>query len=520
MSEPTLSPVFGPEIGTYMRLWYGTRADRFAGVTPGRFYDFRAFPVPYSPYTETAFQFQSDAYDGAVLKLSIVRENVTPDNVSDISYAVVTAPNTVFGLRLSKGLNTITASIDDVVLTTTQVTALRLSTYLYSVANQIYNGFWAKLNNIENDLLSSEPTLLASPVIGFSDLFPTAANWNRMSRGLVMNALMNNPGSTQSVQALTQSMLYQTPVLSRTRTGLGLAWLQGLQTQPQSVNGSTMHIWAPSAWEGRYASSIAIARRDQLIVGRDFVADSGTGDFTVLNKPSALEFEDRRSWLSMTSWTDVADLEFTAHSLTHGQVQRPGLLDEPRDIFDTGMPLDHGRVFDANQSFGDPSPNFYVGIAITPTPLFAQPSLPMSTLDKVLDSYTIGLELHGVATYVDVLEWVINTQALANASGWAGSSYGTATVTETPTEPTAPGVLVGLRDFGAGHAHPGEILTAAQRATIKSGGTVTVTSQNSDGTLGHHTHQLQVSWDNGYVVKVTGNHNHLATAADFAEVGV
>jgi hypothetical protein len=384
-----------------MRLWYGTRANRFSGVTPGSFYDFRAFPVPYTPYQGTTFQFQSAGYDGQVLKISIVRENIAQDGVADISYAVVTEPNTVFGIRLSKGLNTLTASIAGNVVATTQVTSLRIATYLYSVANQIYNGFWAKLNNIENDLLSSEPTLLAAPVIGFSDLFPTAANWNRMSRGLVMNAMMNSPGSTQAIQALTQAMLYQTPVIVRKRTGLDLAWLQGLQTQAWAVNGRTMHVWAPSQWAGRYAAAIAIARRDQLVVGQNFVGD--TGDFSVLDKPAEMEFEDRRSWLSMQSWTDVSDLEFTAHSLTHGQVQEPGLLDQPIDVFDSGTPLDNGRTFDAYKSFGDPDPNFYIGTSITPGPVFAEPSLPASTLDKTVDAYAISLELHGQATYTDVL---------------------------------------------------------------------------------------------------------------------
>lgn len=507
-----MSPVFGPELGTYMRMWYGTRENRFAGITPGRFYDFRAFPVPYTPLTETTFQLNIDTNDGELVHIRIVRENPAPEGVTDEIYTVVTAPVTIFGVRLSKGLNTLTASINGVDVAQTSVTSLIAATYMYSLATNIYSGFWAKANSVENDIFSVEPTLLTAPLLAFDELFSSAANWNRMARGLVVNALMNSPGSSQAIQALTQSVLFQSPVISRVRSPLTRSWLRGIQDQAWAVNGRTMHIWGPDAWTGRYAAALAIARKDQVITGRDFIGDRDTGDFTNLYKPTEIEFEARRSWLSMADSADVSDLEFTAHSCTHGQIQFPGLLDTPP----VHLPMESTGYVPV-----DPAPNLFIGRPITPTPLFGPAELPMSTLDKVIEAFAVSLETHGLGSYVDVFAWASQTNTVANATaaGWIASTYGPGNVTENPTNPTDPGVNIGLADLGAGHTHANVLLNAQQRARVKAGIEVVVMSgAASSGPA--HTHRLTLNWETGYLVTVGNQHGHYATAVEFPEVGV
>lgn len=505
-----MSPVFGPELGTYMRLWYGTQANRFAGVTPGRFYDTRAFPVPYTPLTTTTFQLNLETNDGELVRIRIIRENPAPAGVTDEIYTVVTAPVTIFGARLSRGLNTLVASINGVDIAQTSVTSLAAATYMYSLATNIYSGFWAKANAVENDIFSTEPTLLTAPLLAFDELFSSAANWNRMARGLVVNALMNSPGSTQAIQAMTQSVLFQTPVISRVRSPLTRSWLRGIQDQAWAVNGRTMHIWGPDAWTGRYAAAVALARRDLTVTGRDFIGDRDTGDFTNLYKPTEIEFEARRSWLSMADSSDVSDLEFTAHSCTHGQVQFPGLLDTP--------PV-HLPMTTTGYVPTDPAPNLFIGRPITPGPLFGPAELPMSTLDKVIEAFSVTLEVHGLGSYVDVFAWASEVTSTANGSNWVSSSYGPGNVTENPTNPTEPGVTFTLADLGAGHTHAGVLVNAQQRARIKSGIQVAVMSgAASSGPA--HTHRLDVTWDVGYVVAVTDQHGHYAAATEYPEAGV
>jgi hypothetical protein len=518
----SMSPVFGPEIGTFMRMWYGTQDNRFAGITPGRFYDFRAFPVPYTPLLETTFQLDHALNDGSLVHVKIIRENPAPAGVTDELYAVVTAPVTIFGARLSQGLNTLVASINGVDVAQTSVTAVTVATHVYHMALNIYNGFWAKLNAIESDILSVEPTLLTAPLLRFDNLFSTAANLNRMARGLSVNALMNMPGSSQAVKALSQATLFQTPVLSRTRSQLSRAWLRGLQSQAFAVNGSTMHVWGPNPWAGRYATAVALAKRDGAATGRDFVGDRATGDFTNLNDGVDIEFEPRRSWLSLADSSDVSDLEFTAHSCPHGQIQSPGLLDSAMMHFDTGIAMDNGRLFDEFGRLGDPAPNMYVGVPITPMRMFAEPTLPMSTLDKVIDAFAISLEIHGIASFDDVFTTGQDVDTTTTDSGWSLRTYAPNYVTESPDVASDPGVLIGLDDLGpAGHKHKGVLLTAAQRASVKSGMPVIVTSQRSDN-IGSkkHSHRLRISWYNGYIVEVDSNHGHYATAAEFNENGV
>lgn len=510
-----LSPIFGPELATYKRLWYGVRGREFSGVTPGTFYDFSAFPIPYAPYQTTSWKLDIPSeYDGKILHVHVTRKNpsIAPRASDDIDI-VATSPITIFDLYLSKGLNKVTVSYDGAAIVERAVTCLRAATLLYGFASNIYEGFWAKIDAVEADMFSEEPTVLTRPVVGFSDHFPTALNMYRHAHSMSVNALMNMPGSTAALQALSQALLRQTPVLSRPRLPLNRSWLLGLQTQAWSVNGRIMHVWAPDAASARYPGAVHLASTQDQQTGRDFVGAAETGDFSVLNTTTELEYEERRSWISLLGSVDVTEFEFWAHDKLYGIVQAPGLADTPTAFLDGTGTFDSGRHFDSFAEHGDLDQAPYVGTALVPDVSSTEPGLPMSMLDKSMEDFGVTLEKSAAFSYTDVLSWGVNSSEVVTS--WnASSNEPTWSPVSGEAASAAPGLLVTVLDIGAGHVHAVVVFTFAQAAAIRLGTPWTGTTENSGSPI--HLHTLSLSWDGQFVAVLGNNHGHLALVQEFA----
>ena len=74
-----------------------------------------------------------------------------------------------------------------------------------------------------------------------------------------------------------------------------------------------------------------------------------------------------------------------------------------------------------------------------------------------------------------------------------------------------------LGDISAGHVHLQSTLTKGQLATAKSGTPVTLTSQfQSTPSSSNHSHTLVLSWRDGWIIEVSGNHGHDVTIKEAA----
>lgn len=71
-----IDPVFGDEKDSYFRILYGSSSSR--GITPGRFWDTRSLPLPYSPLEPTVFKVIIDTSGiNTLFRLNILREHPT-----------------------------------------------------------------------------------------------------------------------------------------------------------------------------------------------------------------------------------------------------------------------------------------------------------------------------------------------------------------------------------------------------------------------------------------------------------
>lgn len=519
--EPSLSIVFGPERATYLRMLYGTQSSPFGGLTPGRFWDMRGLPIPYTPRTGTAMQFATDAglYDGQIATLSVVATSSV--DASSKTSVVITAPITTFSVQLGKGLNTISIAVGKKVLASISVTATVFASYVYAMATQIYSGTWERSNALEADIFSDAPTVLTNPIIGFDDLFHPAVNINAAARGLVVNALMNFPGSTQAVQSLGQAVLHQTPIFERKTPDFKKAWLRGITTQAWEVSGKTMHVWAPNKASARYPTSIAAASSFKSLgpTTRTVVTlDQKEHDFRFLTQPQAPDAPVRRRWISMAASSDTTDLEFFAHNRYHGVVAAPGLWDNPGSTLDTGTPLDSGRTMDASGDSLDPKNDGHVGMPLFPSrPYVYDPVLPVAALDKEADSIGIPLDPYLESISSDeTVTWAQQKQSTAAAGPVFRTAYTFTPVYSSGTGTQNPGLLL---VFTAGwtepaHAHSVVILSDAIHKSVRSGTPYSGTTEFPD-TGTKHQHSFTLSWSDGYYVDTTSNHGHIVTIQEF-----
>jgi hypothetical protein len=89
-----LYPIFGPERDPYLRMIYGTKSAPWSGLTPGRFYDKRAMPVPYLPLERTWFQVDlpNKDLDGVTAKAKIYREGSVEEGAADTLSVLLAYP--------------------------------------------------------------------------------------------------------------------------------------------------------------------------------------------------------------------------------------------------------------------------------------------------------------------------------------------------------------------------------------------------------------------------------------------
>jgi hypothetical protein len=389
-SLATLSPVLGDEKDTYLRMVYGTQSAPFSGVTPGRFYDLRARPVPYVKFDKTWFvlELSDDTYDGQLATVVVTRENTAEDGATKKMSITLMYPKTFFGVHLAKGLNGISVSLSDgTELANIPIIAARYATFLYQYALELYTDTWERLELIGTELFGAMPIGLTKPLIGFDDYLPHAQNVNEIARLFVVDAFMNSLGSTQGIEKLSQALIGSTPLISKPVSHwVGDAWVNHPLSTSDQLNGREFDVWTPDDLSSRWVnfSRLFWNSGNTVTAGKiDVSVDGLAHDFSALEDPVERDYDAGSEWIETESQSESNTFDFQVYDHNHAVVQRPGLFDYARSTFDTSSAFNSNHVFDTVMRSLDPKMDGDVGMSVTPGPLFySGDSIPMGILSR------------------------------------------------------------------------------------------------------------------------------------------
>jgi hypothetical protein len=409
-SPATLNPVFGDEKDTYLRMVYGTQSAPFAGVTPGRFYDLRALPVPYVKLDKTWFvlELADDTYDGQLASVVVTRENTAEDGATKKMSITLTYPKTFFGVHLAKGLNGIDVSLSDgTELANIPIIAARYATFLYHYASELYADTWERLEFLSTELFGSMPIGFTKPLIGFDDYLPHAQNINEISRLFVVDAFMNGLGSTQGIEKLSQALLGSTPLVSKpVSRWISDSWVNHPLSTADQLNGRELDVWSPDDLSSRWVnfSRLFWNSGNDVTAGKiDVSVDDLAHDFSALEDPIERDYDAGSEWIETESQSESNTFDFQVYERNHGFIQRPGLFDYARSTFDTKSSFDSTHVFDTSVKSFDPKMDGSVGKPITPGPLFySGDSVPMGILSRSAALFEFTKETY-VSSMTDIV---------------------------------------------------------------------------------------------------------------------
>lgn len=512
-----LYPIFGPERDPYLRMIYGTKSAPWSGLTPGRFYDKRAMPVPYLPLERTWFQVDlpNKDLDGVTAKAKIYREGSVEEGAADTLSVLLAYPVAVFSLRLGQGLNRVQLvnASTGAEIAETMVTAVRYASFTAALARQIQANVWQRLDLLENDIFSEDAVALTAPLFNFDEHLSPAPNLNRVMRSIVVNAFMNYPTATRAFTDLGQALLSNAPLVTAPlRRTLDDAWLGGVEGANDHNSSRVIFIWPPNSLSARYAnfSFIGLGTRKDVYLDRAQAQfEDREHDFRDLTKPVVYSYQDVESWIELLSNTEENEFDFWPHNRTMALVQAPGLWDYERSYLDSGSLFDSGHEFDTAAKSLDPANGGYVGLSVTqrrpldPTGEIPTGVIALSANEAVATDETFVSSL----TVIETFSWDVEELGTLATIFGADSSI-------TINQPiVAGGAGLGLHvlitDVSSNHTHLASTLTRTQVAAIKAGAPLTMLSQLPEQSdYAHHQHSLTVSWRDGWVIDFSDNHGH------------
>lgn len=523
LSPALLSPVFGPEKETYLRLVYGTTSRPFGGLTPGRFYDLRALPLPYQKFDKTWFQleFVDIVLDGQVVDIVVDRKSPVEDTSAHMSITL-SYPITLFSVRLGKGANSIrVVAPNGFELARISVVATRYASYLHALALEIFSNTWQKLETLGTSIFGPNPTALTAPLIGFDEQLPHPPNMNQIARRFIVDAMMNLTGSSQGISKLVTALLGSAPIFSKhERRGLNESWIDGAMSYADQMNGLEIGVWSPNLIASRWSNFSRLAwntGNEVTTYDPNVRVDLQEHDFSELNEPIVRSYDDGTEWIELVLQEETSVFDFWPHNRSHAFVQAPGLFDYERSYFDTGSLFDSGHEFDTINKSLDPKHDGYVGVAITPGPLYhVSDSPPVGILSLSASDFGFSIETQLLSS--SMKETILWTAELVKSLS-DSSMFNAQTLLALPNVPASSGeladpvigMLVELRSLTSGHEHLPLTLTKGQRSAIKAGTPLIVLSQNpSDPLVAAHQHALTISWRDGWVISMPDNHGHEA----------
>lgn len=512
-----LYPIFGPERAPYLRMIYGTKSAPWSGLTPGRFYDKRALPVPYLPLERTWFQIDlpSAELDGVTARAKIYREGSVEEGAADTLSVLLTYPVSVFSLRLGQGLNRVQLinPSTGVEIAETMVTSVRYASFTAALARQIQANVWQRLDLLENDIFSEDATALTAPLFNFDEHLSPAPNLNRVMRSILVNAFMNYPTATRAFTDLGQALLSNAPLVTiPSRRALDDAWLGGVESASDHASSRRIFIWPPNAISARYAnfSFLGIASGKNAYLDRlQAQLEDREHDFRQLANPISYDYQDVESWIELQSSVEENEFNFWPHNRTMALIQAPGLWDYERSYFDSSSTFDSGHEFNSASKSLDPANSGYVGITATPRrPLDPTGEIPTGVV-ALSANEAVATDETSVAGFssVETFSWDVEEV------GTLGSVFGAVEVININYPVVAGGSGLGLHvlvtDVSSGHTHLASTLTRTQVASVKGGTPLAMLSQLPEQSdYNHHQHSLTISWRDGWVIDFDDNHGH------------
>lgn len=372
-----IEPVFGDEKDSYFRILYGS--DSGKGITPGRFWDTRSLPLPYSPLEPTVFKVIIDKSGiNSLFRLNILREHPTEVPTTSTFDFVPESTEHIISVYLGRGLNVfdVLAYTPDGFkrINSTSYVATHYATLLWSYATTITRYMWSPLGVLHNDIYASTSTRLASPLIGFDAEFPTSANQARSARQRLVSAVMNNPTSTQSISVFSGSLFQQTPVLAKSvvtkNIDINQTWLRPLHSRTQTHNGYEMHIWQYDKQLARWAVLPKYIKNTSGLEQHNVATTQGTSGSAEWSSVTSTYSEElpipqQSYWEVRIDTTVYHDL--MAHKRNGTQVQYPGLWDSSEfPYFDQQVNWDvPNKTWDSGDVSNDIVLDGFIGINVT-----------------------------------------------------------------------------------------------------------------------------------------------------------
>jgi hypothetical protein len=338
---------------------------------------------------------------------------------------------------------------------------------------------------------------------------------------MIINALMNFPSSARAAQAYSQAVLGSSVLITDVPVRwLDKAWMAGgiASNADAYPAGKVVTAWAPDEVSGHFATLPWLAKSSNLDFkcGKASIQIDGLAhDMASLNKPVNFTYTRPETWIELDESEDIIDIDVWVMNRQWGRVKSPGLWDYPNSYYDVGTKFDSNRKLDASTKSLDISMNGFVGMKLIKRSLIDHTGeasvgvIEASAASMYIDSSTCVYDM----TWSDNLVWTLQKSGsltdptMFNAATTTAINFVTATAAQKAS--TAFGATLSLGDLSAGHAHRESTLTKGQIATAKSGTSVTITSQYQSlpGEV-NHSHVLVVSWRDGWIVEVQGNHGH------------
>lgn len=523
--QAALDVSLGPERYVYERIIFGSTST--LGVPAGDFYDFRGYPVPYTPNQATDITLtlpEGSDVIGQNLKVELFRDD---PKIYPAYETVKFAPSssiTSFGARMDQGLNYVKVTTDSGdVLASIAVSATRVATVMYAIAVDIYTNIWQPIDATAKEIFDTN-TGLFSNLIEFLDLLPQESSRHLLANYLTIRSLVPKAGTEEGLNDIVQALFDQNPVYRKVQdSNWAAGWLRPNPPTTLAQTGREVHLWSYDAVASRILQFGRLCKN----MGRDIThnkygAVSGELQYDWRRYLDKAERQPRYTAKKrydghVTEINTKVSLTFPWTSGQRSVVQFPGLWDSKIPYFDQGTQFD-SSVFDSADTSGPLGFKGWVGVPVIPPPTFGEAASEgrssMSALIAVEESVELqqSLALKGITEVISI-DWGVGAFSLASAApsglDWVAAQHANV-ASDAINDPLAVVVARLLKTTRTDHGHTIPLMTIGQWKTVLNGGSVQVIT-NFDPSHSH-AHSVTVYLNNLEVVMdVSDNHGHIAS---------
>lgn len=397
-STAALDVVWGPARRVYERLQWGSQTT--PGVTPGRFYDRRGYPVPYRPGQTTDFIFRTPDTLRLGTPLQVVIHRYEPQDLPphEVVQIVPDNENFVFGLRLDRGLHYIEVQeTTGRTLASMSVSATRLASVARAYAQELYRAGWYRVDQVFTDVFWTNTGLFKSVLI-YDALLAPQMGYNLMATYFAMQAAIPCVGTETGLLHLGAALFEQTLWYSKPYwVAPASMFLFGCPTTAEMQYDRRVHLWMRTTAQARAAGFSGL----MLAGGNSVESDTYTAEVEgrthyfgdALHETSREDYviPEMRYEGGVAKSTVSGEILAGFNRAGRGVVQYPGLWDGQTPFLDSGDPMDAGRLFDADAVIGIPEVDGFVGVAVVPQDEFMDNVVDVPAQVSVLVSSRIDV---------------------------------------------------------------------------------------------------------------------------------